>query len=85
MRRLEPDARDQLAGFLLSDEQILHAVTGQRPFEIGSRAIEAAVSAINEESVDEQVSMSGVLLTRQDPKAVRAFRTRLRELIAKGN
>lgn len=79
------DVSDQLAGFLLSDEQILHAVTGQRPFEIGSRAIEAAVSAINEESVDEQVSMSGVLLTRQDPKAVRAFRTRLRELIAKGN
>ena len=79
------DVSDQLAGFLLSDDQILHAVTGQRPFEIGSQAIEAAVSAINEESVDEQVSMSGVLLTRQDPKAVRAFRTRLRELIAKGN
>ncbi len=79
------DVSDQLAGFLLSDDQILHAVTGQRPFEIGSRAIEAAVSAINEESVDEQVSMSGVLLTRQDPKAVQTFRTRLQELIAKGN
>ncbi len=79
------DVSEQLAGFLLSDDQILHAITGQRPFEIGSQAVDAAIGAINEEPVDEQVSMSGVLLTRQNPEAVQAFRKRLKELIAKGN
>ncbi len=79
------DVSEQLAGFLLSDDQILHAITGQRPFEIGSQAVEAAVGAINEESIAKQVSMSGVLLTRQDPEAVQAFRGRLQELIAKGD
>ncbi len=79
------DVSDQLAGFLLSEDQILHAITGQRPFEIGSRAVEAAVAAINEDPVENRVSMSGVLLSRQDPEAVRTFRKRLQKLIAKGN
>ena len=31
------DTGEQLAEFLLNDDDILQAVTGQRPFEIGSR------------------------------------------------
>ena len=79
------DVSDQLAGFLLSEDQILHAITGQRPFEIGSQAVGAAVAAINEDPVENRVSMSGVLLSRQDPEAVRTFRKRLQKLIAKGS
>lgn len=79
------DVSDQLAGFLLSEDQILHAVTGQQPFEIGSQAVQAAVAAASKEPVEKQVSMSGVLLTRQDPEKIQMFRKRLQELIAKGS
>ena len=76
------DVSDQMLGFLLAEDQILQAVTGQKPFEIGYRAVKAAVAVIQGREVEDHVSMPGVLLERRDLENVRAYRARLQELIA---
>jgi ABC-type sugar transport system substrate-binding protein len=40
------DNSEQLSNFLLDDDGVLRAVTGQQPFEIGSKAVEAAISVL---------------------------------------
>ncbi len=74
------DNSEQLANFLLDDDQVLQAVTGQSPFEIGSMAMEAAVKALKGEPVEKKVSLPGVLMTREKPEDVRRFKERLKEL-----
>ncbi|MHC4248708.1 MAG: substrate-binding domain-containing protein, partial [Planctomycetota bacterium] len=77
------DTSKQLAGFLLSEDNILQAVTRQRPFEIGSLAVEAALKVLEGKPVEKKVSMPGVLLSRDDPDGVRAFQKRLEELTSR--
>jgi len=74
------DTSEQLASFLLSDDGVLQAVTGQRPFEIGSRAVNAAVRVLQGDSVEKRVLLPGVLLSRDRPDEVREFKTRLAAL-----
>ena len=74
------DNSEQLSNFLLDDDQVLRAVTGQQPFEIGSKAIDAAVKALKGEAVEKKVSLPGVLLTRDKPDDVKRFRDHLKEL-----
>lgn len=78
------DTSEQLIGFLLSEDNILQAITGQKPFEIGARAVETAVKLLDGQAVDKKVSMPGVLLDRGDRQGVEAFKKRLQELIARG-
>lgn|SRR5512140_439907 len=74
------DTDEQLANFLLADDNILQAVTGQQPFEIGRLAVEAAVKTLKGEPVDKKRSLPGVLLTRNKPDEVKAFKERLSAL-----
>ncbi|HUI10232.1 MAG TPA: substrate-binding domain-containing protein [Bacteroidota bacterium] len=74
------DTGEQITEFLLSDDGILQAVTGQQPFEIGSRAVGAALDALDGKPVQSRQSLPGILLTRSDPPGVRAFALRLKEL-----
>lgn len=74
------DTSEQLADFLLDDSNILQAITGQRPFEIGSMAIEAAVKVLKGEKVEKKVSLPGFLLTREKPDEIKQFKNRLKEL-----
>jgi len=74
------DTGEQIAGFLLSDDGILQAVTGQQPYEIGSRAVETALAVLKGERVDKAQSLPGVLLSRGDPEGVKKFAARLKEL-----
>jgi len=67
------DATEQLADFLLADDDVLQAVTGQQPFEIGFTAIENSVKHLNGESVEDTVIVPGVLLERSNPEAVNEF------------
>ncbi|TVQ40126.1 MAG: sugar ABC transporter substrate-binding protein [Spirochaetaceae bacterium] len=67
------DATAQLAGFLLDDDDVLQAVTGQQPFIIGYDAVEAAVRHLNGESVEKTVIVPGVLLERQDPAGIQEW------------
>ena len=74
------DTSEQLASFLLSDDGVLLAITGQQPFAIGSKAVEAALRVLRGEPVEKRVSLPGVLLSRDRPEEVRAFKKRLAEL-----
>jgi ABC-type sugar transport system substrate-binding protein len=74
------DTSEQLADFLLDEANILQAITGQRPFEIGSMAIEAAVRVLNGEKVEKKRSLPGILLCREKPDEVKQFKDRLKEL-----
>lgn len=74
------DASDQLADFLLADDDILQAVTGQRPYEIGAKALEEAVRALSGQPVEKKTALPGLLLSRADPAGVRAFKERLAQL-----
>ena len=75
------DVSEQLISFLLSDDNILQAVTAQRPFEVGYMALESALKVLNGEKVEKMVTMPGILLSREDPDAVRTYEKRLKELI----
>ncbi|MBF8297131.1 MAG: putative ribose transporter, ribose-binding protein, partial [Bacteroidetes bacterium] len=74
------DNSEQLANFLLDDDNVLQAVTGQSPFEIGSLAVDAAVKVLKGEKVEKKVSLPGVLMSREKPDEVRKFKERLKEL-----
>ncbi|MBP1649010.1 MAG: sugar transporter substrate-binding protein [Bacteroidetes bacterium] len=74
------DTDEQLANFLLADDNILQAVTGQQPFEIGRLAVEAAVKTLKGEPIDKRRSLPGILLTRENPGEVNAFKERLAKL-----
>jgi len=42
------DMSEQIADFLLADDGILQAVTGQKPFDIGAMAVDTALRAVKE-------------------------------------
>ena len=75
------DTGEQLADFLLADDNILQAVTGQQPFEIGSLAVETAIRALRGEPVEARRALPGKLLSRTMPDSVRAFKQRLHAMI----
>jgi sugar transport system substrate-binding protein len=74
------DSGEQMMGFLLDDSGILQATTTQQPFEIGSLSVDAAVKVLKGEKVEKKISLPGILLTREKPDEVRAFRERWKEL-----
>jgi sugar transport system substrate-binding protein len=74
------DTGEQLADFLLADDGILQATTGQRPFEIGSLALRTALRAIKGEKVESRTALQGILLSREWPDSVRAFKQRLQTM-----
>jgi sugar transport system substrate-binding protein len=74
------DTGEQLANFLLADDGILQAVTGQRPFEIGALALHTALKAIKGEKVEPRTALPGLLLSRSAPDSVRAFKQRLQSM-----
>jgi ABC-type sugar transport system substrate-binding protein len=74
------DAGEQLADFLLSEDDILQAITGQRPYEIGAEAVKAAVTVLKGGTVPASTALPGMLLTRSNPEGVREFKNRLKEL-----
>jgi simple sugar transport system substrate-binding protein/ribose transport system substrate-binding protein len=79
------DISKQLISFLLAKDDVLQAITGQRPFEIGQKAIESAVKVLQNQPVEKKISMSGVLLCREEPEEVKEFEKRLDELISRGS
>jgi ABC-type sugar transport system substrate-binding protein len=79
------DASEQLLGFLQSRDNILQAITSQRPTELGRLAVENALKAIKGEAVEKKVSLPGVCLSRTDPAGVAAFAKQLQEWIGAGS
>ena len=75
------DASEQLANFLLSDDNVLQAVTGQQPFEIGAISVEMAVKAVKGEDVDDTIIVPGLLLQRSEPEKVKEYKAWLKDVI----
>ncbi len=74
------DMSEQLGDFLLADDNVLQAVTGQKPFDIGSMSVEMAVKALNGQPVDKKISLPGSLFTRDEAEEVKIYKKRLQEL-----
>lgn len=74
------DISVQLADFLLSDDNVLQAVTAQRPYEMGYTTLETAVKVIRGETVEKKQILPGTLYSRADLEAVRKVKTQLSDL-----
>ncbi len=68
------DASEQIAEFLLNPDNILQAVTGQKPFDIGKMAVESAIKAVKGEKVEKIVELPGQLFSRTRPDEVKKYR-----------
>ncbi len=78
------DISEQLLSFLKDTNGTLQAIAGQRPFEIGAMATNAALSLIKGQPVEKKVSIPGVLLSRKNPEEIDKYEKHLKELISLG-
>lgn len=67
------DASEQLCGFLLADDGILQAITGQKPFDIGSMSVNTALKVLKGEKAEALTIVPGLLLQRSAPEKVKEF------------
>lgn len=74
------DMSEQMAGLLLSPDNILQAVTGQKPHDIGQKAVETAIAAVRGEPVEKSVLLPGMLFTRTNADEVTRYRDYLKSL-----
>ena len=69
------DAARQEVDMLLAPDDILQAVTAQQPFEMGARAVAAAVRAVRStEAGDKTITVPGILLSRDQPQVLHDFK-----------
>lgn len=78
------DISEQMCDFLLAEDNILQAVTGQKPLEIGAQAMETAVRALKGETVEKLVALPGILFTRRQPEEVKKQKEYLRGVSSGG-
>lgn len=67
------DSSEQIANFLLNEENILQATSAQQTYDIGYQAIENLIKAINGEEVEKDIVVDPIELTRDDPDAVQEY------------
>ena len=72
------DASEQLVGCLEASDNILQAITSQKPAEVGSKAVEDAVKALKGEPIDNKKEiLKGICLTRTNPQGIADFKKQL--------
>ena len=74
------DISEQIANFLLSSDNILQASTGQKAYEMGFNAVEAAVDAIDGKKIKLLTIIPGQLYSRDDPTSAKAFLDQVKKL-----
>jgi len=72
------DGTEQLANMLLDPDNVLQAVTAQKPFEVGTLAIKAANDVLDKKPVEKNQSVPVLSLSRNDPDGVKAFLAQLK-------
>jgi len=77
------DTSEQLISFLLAENNILQAIAGQKPYDMGKMSVEAALNAIEGKPVDKSVVIPAFVLNRNDPVGVKEFEADLKELMGK--
>ncbi len=78
------DVSEQLLGFLLSDDNVLQAITAQKPFEVGQQTVEVAIKALRHEKYDKKIVLNGICLSRDDADGVKAYQKQLQDWMAGG-
>ena len=73
------DGSEQLASFLLSGDNVLQAVTAQKPYQMGYEAVETAIAAIDGKPVDKMIIVPVQGLDRNDPATVKSFAEELKK------
>ena len=68
------DSARQELDMLVAPDEILQAVTGQSPYAIGVKAMEAAALAIKGQAVQKNIYVDGILLSRDDKEALAKYR-----------
>ena len=82
------DAGEQMSDLILSDDNILQAVTGQDPYNIGVLTMKALIQDIETGDFPQRgelIIVPGVVLTREDPEAVKTFRENFIKMTGGGN
>ena len=79
------DVSEQMLRFVKSDDNILQAMTAQRPFEAGQAAVETALKLLRKQPVEKRISMKGVSLSRAEPDKIDAYEKQLKTWMAQGN
>lgn len=74
------DGTEQLANMLLDPDNILQAVTAQKPFEVGTLAIKAANDALDGKTVVKDQAVPVLSLARGNPDGVNAFLSDLKAM-----
>ena len=74
------DISEQLADALLAEDGVLQAVTGQKGFDIGYTAVENAALVLKGKAVTKEVTLPGILFSRDHPEDVAKYRDLLRQL-----
>lgn len=71
------DTGDQQVAMLKSDDNILQAITGQDPYTMGYKAMEALIKGLKGEDVSSTAGkteiVSGALLSRDNPESITKF------------
>jgi simple sugar transport system substrate-binding protein/ribose transport system substrate-binding protein len=77
------DSSEMLISHLENTENILQAITSQRPVEIGSKAVEYAIKALKGETVPKEEVLEGTCIKRSDPEGVKTFKEQLKKWMGK--
>lgn len=67
------DGSEQLAGFLLDEDNVLIATTAQQPFEMGKKATDVALASAKGEATEKTYDIPPLALSRYDLEAVKAY------------
>ena len=73
------DSSEQLLDMLQADDNVLQAITSQRPVQVGQMAVQAALKSLKGEPVEKVTYLPGILLSRTDPDSVKKFAAQFKE------
>lgn len=74
----------QLLDFLESKDDILQAVSTQKPYEMAGAGVETALKALKGKPVEKEQVFKNMSLSRSDPEGIKAYRKQLEEMMSKG-
>lgn len=67
------DSSEQIANFLLDENNILQATSAQQTYDIGYQSVENLIKAINGEEVDKDIVVDPIELSRTDEDGVKEY------------
>ena len=72
------DISSQLCDFLISDDNVLHAVTAQEPYKMGARAMKTGIRLVKGEKLEKiEVILPGTLFTNEDKEKIKKVKASL--------